>query len=51
MVKKGAHIHTKKKLRILLARKKILSKYTEQKKINLKKEKSRPSEKCFIPFQ
>ena len=46
------HIYThKKKLRILLARKKILSKYTEQKKINLKKEKSRPSEKCFIPFQ
>ena len=50
MVKKGAHTHTKN-LRILLARKKILSKYTEQKKINLKKEKSRPSEKCFIPFQ
>ena len=50
MVKKGAHTH-KKNLRILLARKKILSKYTEQKKINLKKEKSRPSEKCFIPFQ
>ena len=39
MVKKGAHIYTQKKLRILLARKKILSKYTEQKKINLKKEK------------
>ena len=44
------HTHTQKKLCILLARK-FCQNTRNKKKINLKKEKSRPSEKCFIPFQ
>ena len=50
MVKKGAHTH-KKKPSYFTRQKENFVKIHGTKKINLKKEKSRPSEKCFIPFQ
>jgi len=51
MVKKGAHTHTKKTFVFYSPERKFCQNTRNKKKINLKKEKSRPSEKCFIPFQ